>query len=236
MLLAVALMISAQELEPPRLGTRIPHPVDEDDVSTASDREGYMVAQRMGACLVKSRPEDSMRLVTAAARSDAANAAFAKLRPRMSSCLGVAAAGTPLMGTLKLQFSDTILRGVVAEALYRRHSVNFANLAGVRASVPVAPIFVASQSDAEARDLAVTYAFAQCLTASNPGLVRSIALSKIGSKEEKTAFAALNRHMPACLLSGTTLKTKRAPFRFMLAEALYRWSAAATHAPRTGTL
>lgn len=212
--------------EPPPIGTRIPSPIAENQVADASKRGAFIIVQKMGACLVKRDIRSSAALLMTVPGSSIGHAALDKLRPRFSRCLESAAAGTNLYGTLKLQMKDSLLRGAIGEALYR---LQFSGrpLSNGAATVSVRPILPPTEAFPEDRDLAITYAFAECLTQAQPATVRRLVLSKIGSGEEQAALAQLKGSMAPCVVMGTTLKTDRNSFRLMLAESLYRWSIAA---------
>lgn len=225
-LMCISTAAGALPTEPPPLGTRIPGPnplVGGQDVN-ASQRESLEVTQGVGACLVKADPTSSMAYAMAAPKSRASEQAFDKLKPRMPGCLSSAVTGKSLYGEVKLTINPALLRGAIAEALYR---LQFALQSEPASRVSVSPILASASLEGRDRDEAIVYEFAQCLADANPKAARSLSLSKIGSREEQAAYAALIPAMSPCLYKGTTLKTDRLTFRFNLAEALYRWSVAA---------
>jgi hypothetical protein len=211
------------------IGSRIPSPLSDEQPSDASRRDGFLVAQKLGGCAVKADPHASMAYVLAAPESDASKAPLKKLSGKLPDCLVAASAGLNLQGRVNMSVMPSLLRGTLSEALYR---LQFPTAAAPAPGTPVnvTPIVPLAGSHPKNRNLAITYEFAECLTLSAPGAVRSIILSKIGSAEERSAYAALGPAMPRCVTLGTTLKTDRLSFRFMLSEALYRWSVAARHA------
>lgn len=228
-LAVVALLVGGEATAQPRNpyggGTRIPA-FEEQQVDQASRLEAFRVVQRMGECLVKADPTNSMAYATAVAASSESEEIFGRLKPRLSSCLAGAAQGTDLYGELTLQVTPRSLRGAISGALYR---LQFASR--VPASLPkprfVAPIMPPEKS--EDRYSLVAYAFAQCLTGMQPDSVRQFVLSKAGSSDENAALERLKPSMPHCATTGTTIKTDRNTLRLMLAESLYRWSVAAAH-------
>lgn len=194
-----------------------------------SDRDSYAVAQKLGACLVKADPTTSMAFVMATPGSDASKAAREKLKAHMVDCLG-ASVDPFAVGEIKMTIRPTMARGVIAEALYR---LQFADRQQPDRHVSVAPVLAAATADAADRDDAIVYEFAQCVTDANPSAVRSLILSKLGSRDEQAAIGALSPTLSPCLYKGQTLKTDRLTFRSRLAEALYRWSVSAAQ-PASG--
>ena len=124
-----------------------------------------------------------------------------------------------------MEIRPALARGVIAEALYR---LQFARRPQPTPAVEVAPVLSASKADPDDLHAAIVYEFAQCITDSKPAAVRALALSKIGSADEKAAFAAIVPAMAPCLYKGQTVEIDRLTLRFRLAEALYRWSVSAT--------
>lgn len=226
-LLLVLLSFAApnSRLEPPPIGTRIPNPIEEEQVTDASRRMAFTVVQWMGACVVKADPSTSVALLVTVPGSETGRQALDKLKPRLSKCLGKASQITDLYGELQLKLSDSLLRGAIAEALYR---LQFRTRppSVVTGLNSVGPILPADQTRPDDHDVMIAYAFAQCLTQERPLLVRRLALSKIGSDEELASYSALTPAMAPCLVTGMTLKINRSSLRFTLAESLYRWSTA----------
>lgn len=190
---------------------------------TQADRDSYAVAQKFGACLVKADPSGSMAFVMAIPGTQASYAAREKLAPRMPECLSNSI-DQFLSGRVRMQIQPTMARGVIAEALYKLQFAGKAQPTGHVSAPPILPPSLAGPSD---REEAIIYDFAQCVTEKDPASVRSLVLSKIGSREEQSAIAALTPSLPPCLSRGETLKADRLTFRTRLTEALYRWSISA---------
>jgi TonB family protein len=182
-----------------------------------SELESYEAAQKFGACLVKANPAMSMAFAMTTPGSDASELALKKLKSRMVECLDPWAT--------QMVINPALVRGVVAEALYRLQFA--AQPQPTTANLSVAPIFAASEGDLKHRDEAVIYDFVQCVTAADPSAVRSVALSKLNSSDEQVAMVHLVPAMSPCLYRGQTLQADRLTLRFRLAESLYRWSVAA---------
>jgi hypothetical protein len=73
--------------------------------------------------------------------------------------------------------------------------------------------------------------FADCTVRQDPGPARNLVLSKLGSAEETLAFLQLGPAMNGCIVPGHTLSLKRPMLRSVIAETLYRLSAAAAGRP-----
>ena len=184
---------------------------------SGSELQSYEAAQKFGACLVKANPAMSMAFAMTTPGSNASELALKKLKSRMVECLDPWAT--------QMTINPALVRGVVAEALYRLQFA--AQPQSTSANLSVAPIFAASDGDLKNRGDAVIYDFVQCVTAADPSAVRSVALSKLNSSDEQVAMAHLVPAMSPCLYRGQTLQADRLTLRFRLAEALYRWSVAA---------
>ena len=188
-----------------------------------SDRDSYTVAEKFGACLVKTDPATSMQFVMATPGSDASDAARQNLMPHMPDCLG-ASIDPFAVGEIRMTIQPPMARGVIAEALYK---LQFANPPQATNPVQVAPILPASATDSSNLNEAIVYDFAQCVTDANPSAVRSLVLSKIGSHDEQAAISELVPSLSPCLYKGQMLRVDRPTFRARFAEALYRWSVTA---------
>jgi hypothetical protein len=220
-----------QEHPEPPIGTRIPHSVyEEEQVDPASRAEAFGVVQRIGECLVSGDPQGSMLVMATVLSSPAAGQALTRLRPRLPDCLVTAAQGTGLFGTLKLEIKESTLRGAIAGALYRLQFLSRPP-ASLGTPTAIALIIPPQESDPKDAQLVAAYAFAQCVTQSQPATVRDLVLSKIGSNQESETLAKLAPFMPPCASSGTTIRTDRNSLRLMLADSLYRWSITAAQEP-----
>ena len=231
--IAASVVSGFQETPPaPPLGTRIPRGAyEEEQVDQASRSEAFAIVERMGQCLVRGDAQGSMAFIATVPSTPKAIQALERLRPRLPDCLGNAAQGTELYGMVTLQMKESTLRGAVASALYR---LQFAGrpVTSLPRPATVALILPPELSQPRDQHLVAGYAFAQCLTQSQPAIVRDVVISKIGSREENAALSQLAPFMSGCLSSGTTIKTDRNTLRLMLADSLYRWSITAAQGAR----
>jgi len=120
--------------------------------------------------------------------------------------------------------SAPVLRGAVAEALYR---ARFAQPAAALApAAAAAPLLLASEvsSRDDAAFLTTSWGLAQCAAPQHPDLVRALLATEAGTDGEMAALQALYPSFTACVAAGTQLRVDRGGIRAMLAESLYRWS------------
>jgi hypothetical protein len=78
--------------------------------------------------------------------------------------------------------------------------------------------------EADAMSLAPVFALSECAVAAQPGQVRDLLATELGSQGEGEAFRALSPALSSCFDSGMSFNTDRPTLRGMLAESLYRWS------------
>lgn len=235
-----AAAIGSQPEAEPTTGTRLPPsgiapfvqsiPDAFDQPLTQSEREAYVTAEKLGACLVKADAAASMALVMAAPNSSESEAAQRRLKPHLVDCL-FSSIDSNVVG-IKMSLMPTTERGVIAEALYRLQFAGSPPPPAQSSAPPMASASAGAENEAEA----IISGFAQCVTQANPAAVRSIIMSQVGSREEHAGVAALTPSLPSCLYKGQTLKVDRLVLRSRLAEALYPWSvAAAQHSTATRT-
>jgi hypothetical protein len=81
------------------------------DPATLTDHQrGWLALARFGDCVVRALPAQARALVVSEVDSDSEQRAFAALMPALGGCL--------VQGS-QLSFSRPMLRGVIAESLYR---------------------------------------------------------------------------------------------------------------------
>jgi hypothetical protein len=73
--------------------------------------------------------------------------------------------------------------------------------------------------------IAPMYQLADCAIPRQPELARAVLATDPGGSAESAAITALNPTFIACVPAGSQLRIDRRIMRFLLAEALYRWSA-----------
>jgi hypothetical protein len=173
--------------------------------------------QKFGECIVARRLTSTEQIVMLTIDTPA----YARGIDRLFTSVGDAC----LEGYGNLRFSESLLRGSLFEALYRRR---FA-----RAEINGFPLdfdtryssTYTSQPVAEpARRHIILQQFSECVTKANVVDVRKLILSSPGSSSEDASISALSPKLPACFPAGTSLEVTKPSLRSMLAEALYRMS------------
>ncbi|MEO7865547.1 MAG: hypothetical protein ABIR63_06765 [Sphingomicrobium sp.] len=172
---------------------------------------------------MKADARNSIALMIAIPTTHEGQGALDKINPKLSACLGKAAEGTNLYGTVTLKLTAASLRGAIAGALYQLQFLRQSSNAW-RIPAIVAPIIPLERVTESNQQLVASYDFVQCLTKARPADVRNLVLSSIGSSEEDAAMSLLGPFMAPCVTRGTTIKTDRNTLRLLLAESLYRWS------------
>jgi hypothetical protein len=126
-------------------------------------------------------------------------------------------------------FNSEAVRGALYQVLYR---IDFGQH-------PAADLSKAPQLDysagIEATDGADVYVnlrrYGDCVVRQDPATARRLTLSGMGSAEESLAFMQLKPAMGACLVPGHSLSFKRPMLKSVVAETLYRLTAAASGRP-----
>lgn len=120
--------------------------------------------------------------------------------------------------------SAATIRGGFAEAAVE---VVFATPPAARTpAAAAAPLTRPTEGDATFNaQIAPMYQLADCAIPRQPDLARAVLATDPGSPAESAAVAALNPTFIACVPAGSQLRIDRRIMRFLLAEALYRWSA-----------
>src|SRR5438270_5184268 len=109
---SLALAALQNERPEPPLGSRIPAPAyQEEHVDEAPRAEAFRVLQRLGECVVKADARRSMALLMTNPGTTERLPALDAVKALLPACLGTAAQGTALYGTLKLQLNETDVRG-----------------------------------------------------------------------------------------------------------------------------
>ena len=133
-----------------------------------------------------------------------------------------------------LRFDEDLLRGALFNILYRR---NFA--AGPAPDIKgVAPIdYTIGSITAESRGAAwhiTRWNYADCVVRAAPDRARALVLSEVASAGETEAFRALRPELVRCMPNGADWHFTRPILRGLVAETLYRLSAAKAGMPAFG--
>lgn len=119
--------------------------------------------------------------------------------------------------------SAPMIRGGFAEAAVE---VGFPTPQALRnPPLASAPLTRPTEGDAAfLAQIAPMYQLADCATPRQPDLARAVLATDPGTPAESAAITALNPTFIACVPAGSQLRIDRRIMRFLLAEALYRWS------------
>jgi hypothetical protein len=127
-------------------------------------------------------------------------------------------------------FGTTLFRSAIYVALYRRDYAHSAALPSAdQPQLRFAGEVRSDKPEDEASYVSLR-GFGDCVVRQEPGSARQLVLSEPERQEENVAFAALRKPMSDCLAPKQTLSFSRQMLRGILAEALYKLSAAA-HPP-----
>ena len=124
----------------------------------------------------------------------------------------------------ELQFAHNIIRGGLYTALYRR---DFRRESTPLSLAPLDVSQVASATgDPTFQNLATLLTFADCIVRRDVPSARNLVLAMPGTARAASALQQLSRHFPVCLTQGSQLKFSKTILAGLIAEALYRESAA----------
>jgi hypothetical protein len=160
---------------------------------------------RVGKCLAETKRAKSEAFIAAAMGTPEEAAAYKQLIGRNTTCLA---------DLSRLRTSRAILRGAIAEGLYK---LRFA--AGAPSYLQPAPV-QAPQT------------FADCYARAHPQQIHGLLTkTRIASKDEHVAFLRMAPDFSACLPAGKQAALRPSIVRLELAEALYRATLAPQPAP-----
>lgn len=185
--------------------------------SAYSGRNTVAVMQRSIACIVqRARGAAENLLQTIPDTRSEYRLIYGPIASRLDQC--------SYMG---VHVSSVLLRGAIAEALYR---ADFTGRMPPSRGMEVAPIRW-PEGHANAQSLAPVYELGRCMVAEDaPGVLALLATTPYSAEERRT-FEALGPRLRSCLDAGSTFATNRETIRAVLAESLYRWARAQGGAP-----
>jgi hypothetical protein len=208
----------------------LPGPPSADGSAIVPDRERHdnQRAQRVMAgfadCLANPWRADLTSFLSRFPGSPAASAEVHRLTS--SFCLDTDFA--------TLTFSVDLLRGALFNLLYRRN-FGAAPMVDVKAVAPID--YTLGSITAEPRRAAwhiVRWNYADCVVRATPDDARALVLSEVAGEGETQAFRALRPELARCMPAGADWHFTRPILRGLIAETLYRLSAAKTGMPPFG--
>lgn len=185
------------------------------DEGKADAIESQQAMYDYGACLAKARRRQVERYLATAPFSASADKVARQIV--LDACLDAG----------EIQFATEAIRGPFYQALYR---MDFP--LEVAADLGKAPALDYSQGGAASGDVLTNLRrFADCVVRQAPDGARKLALSRVGSNEEKAAFQALMPAMGGCIAPGDKVSFKPPLLRAVMGEVLYRLTAASVGRP-----
>ena len=184
--------------------------------------DAWFNVRQLGHCLARLKTAQARALILAEPGSEAEEQAARALIGRETSCLIYAT---------RLEFTRDMLRGTVAEALYRRE-ISTPPSAG---QPPPSTLQALDGMDQRRRRILLPRLlvsdFSSCLAAAEPVLVhRLITTTRLGTSEEREQVSAMAGRFEACVPQGARLQPYSEIIRLGLADALYK---RAVSTPRT---
>lgn len=132
-----------------------------------------------------------------------------------------------LRGTSQMGFSYTLLRGTLAEALYRKLKYNAGSAPAASPSDTyeqfVARLAAADTTGPDVRDYATRMGrwISYCTVTRNPAGVHQMIMAKPMSKGEAAALELLSPTFQSCVARNEAMRFDRLTIRSLLADALY---------------
>ena len=183
------------------VSSRVPRRVN---YVTSRERDAAWTMHRFAECLVRNRRAQMLELLGTRLNSPEQAVIVRDVIGRRSICLGARA----------MRIDNVLLRGAVAEALYRREQRG--GRTGPLAGPPELPA-----ADPRRNPAAALARFGRCLVASDPSGVQALIEARPGSEVERSALAALTPGFRPCLAEGQTPDPHPLLLRGALAEAFY---------------
>lgn len=121
--------------------------------------------------------------------------------------------GDACLGSNSSDLDPTIVRGGIAETLYKR---DFSELPGLKDTSGAAILLQTQTPSAR-----MQYWFAQCLARAAPASTDRLVRSPTGSPAEREMITELAPRWPKCLPSGYQVRLNRSDLRALLAQGLY---------------
>lgn len=176
----------------------------QSDRVTADEQSAAWTMHRFAECLVRTRERQMVEFISTRLNSPEQNRIVRDVIGWKSRCLQARS----------MQIDHTLLRGAVAEALYRQE------LRGRQIDrVQRAPELL--EADPARNSSAALERFARCMMARYPEVVRPLIGTRPGSRQEREALAAIRTILPNCLPPAPPRARHPLMIRGALAEAFY---------------
>ena len=183
------------------LGSRLSR---RSDRVTADEQSAAWTMHRFAECLVRTRDRQMVEFISTRLNSPEENRIVRDVIGWRSRCLQARS----------MQIDHTLLRGAIAEALYRQE------LRGRDIPRPArAPEML--DADPARNSSAALERFARCMMERHPEMVRPIIGTRPGSRQEREALTAIRAVLPDCLPAAPSRARHPLMIRGALAEAFY---------------
>ena len=214
LLLLPATAVAATSLaDPPAVGV---NPTDTMR-SAYSGRNSVAVMRRSIQCVVQRARRSAETLLRTISDTNAEyRLIYGPIASRLDQC-----------SHMGVEVSNILLRGAIAEALFR---VEFSSRLPQARGAEVMPIRW-PPGHANAADLGPVYELGRCVVAQNPRRIHELLKTEPYSPDERSRFSELGPRLQGCLDAGATFSTNCETIRAVLAEALYQWALAQRAAP-----
>lgn len=120
----------------------------------------------------------------------------------------------------RLVFSDSVLRGALYRALYRR---NFEKAPVALKAEPI-DYMADFQGQPDRSQYVALRQFSECVVRANPAASRELTLALAGTQRAKTAFAMLMPAFGPCVPQGNNVSFSKSMIAGLIGESLYRLS------------
>lgn len=209
-IVANTVAVSAQI--PTSTADRVTHVGAQDDYRV---RKSDAVLQAVARCTVDRATPRIVNILNSVPGSNDEGRLIHSLQSRMDWCFP----GSDIEG---VGFNNLLLRGALAEALFRfRHlsAVNAATTSGAKTPIK-AQVSDRDSPNVVARIMMADAAY--CLASAQPALVDALIGTEHFSREETKAFGMLTKPLGFCLYQGSNATFSQQSLRAVLAEAAYQ--------------
>ena len=194
-----------EKLETPErevpVGSRLDRPADH---VTASENDAAWTMHRFAECLVRTRAEQMLELLSTGLNSPEQNRIVRDLIGWRNRCLRARS----------MQIDHVLLRGAVAEALYRQ-TQRGRDIGRLDRAPP------RLRADPRRNSSAALEHFGRCMVARHPDRVRPLIGTRPGSREEREALQGITAGFADCLPESPRRARHPLMLRGAVAEAFY---------------
>ena len=186
--------------------------VEKGNFKTDSRAAAYQTSRKLAHCMITMHRTESIQFLGLSPATGSNAAFFKSFQRKLDDCIGYSMGG---YDSLKLQISNVLLRGMIAEAFL--HSWPKPELpAAAKIQDRYAAQWMTSDPQTQ-----IVEEMSACLADAFPAQTVQVLASPVGSADEAQAIGSLTKVLPQCLAKGATLQMDATVFRSSLALALY---------------